>query len=59
MRPRIEVRTVASAMSSDPTTSVTTSRPSLCSSSRSATGAASATVAMAAASAARVSTAAW
>ena len=58
IRSRMDVRTVASPMSSPATTSVTVRSPSVSSSSRSATGAASATVAIASASATSCSTSA-
>ncbi len=59
MRSRMDTRTVASAISSPPTTSVTTCSPSDCSVIRSATGSPSATVVMAAAWAASSSTPVW
>ncbi len=59
MRSRMPVRTVASAMSSELTTSVSTSSPWDCSSSRSVTGLASATVAMASAFTTSSSISAW
>jgi hypothetical protein len=59
IRSRIAVRTVASAMASEPTTSVTTCRPSVWVVSRSRIGSAAATVAIPSASAISLSMSAW